>query len=169
MKYLPSTAAAISATFFSISPVLAQTATSQFGVNLTVQAECTLEAEDLNFGTTGLVATDIDAQADLTVECTGGAPFSVGLSGGGSGDTTARVLRNTNNDAVNYQLYQQETRTAIWGNTQNVDTLNVTAATGTPETHTIYGRVPAGQNVPVGSYSDTITATIWYGPNPSNP
>lgn len=162
MKFLLSTTAALTAVFFSIAPAAAQTATDTFDVSLTVEAQCTIAAQNLNFGTTGLIATNIDAQANLTVECTEGSPFSIGLNDGGSGSTAARVLTNGSN-TVNYQLYRDAAHTAVWGNTQGTDVLDVAAATGAPETHTIYGRVPAGQNAPVGAYADTITATIWYG------
>jgi len=35
-------------------------------------------------------------------------------------------------------------------------------AAGADEVITIYGQVPSHQNQPVGTYSDTVTATIWY-------
>ena len=35
-------------------------------------------------------------------------------------------------------------------------------ATGLNEDHVIYARIPSKQNVPVGDYADTVTATIWY-------
>lgn len=152
---------------FLAFPALAQTATDTFGVSLTVEAECTLSAEDLAFGSTGIVDTDIDAEANLTVQCTEGSPYAIGLSAGaGIGATeTARLLTHTTVPAntAAYQIFQETGRTTNWGNTEGVDTVDSTAATGADETVTVYGRVPGGQNVPSGEYGDTVTATIWYG------
>ena len=65
-------------------------------------------------------------------------------------------------DTVNYQLYSNAGYSTVWGNTVGADTVDSAGATGVNETHTIYARVPSHQNVPIGSYADTITATIWY-------
>ena len=152
---------------FLTFPALAQTASETIGVSLTVEAECTISAEDLAFGNTGIVSADIDAEADLTVQCTEGSPYAIGLgAGNGAGATVStRLLTHTTVPAntAAYQLFQETGRTTNWGNTEGVDTVDSVAATGADETVTVYGRVPGGQNVPAGAYGDTITATIWYG------
>jgi len=168
MNRIISAAAFIAAgTSLLVLPAVAQTATDTIGVSLTVEAECTVSAADLAFGSTGLVDTDIDAQTDLTVECTAGSPYAIGLgAGAGVGATVAARLLTHTTVAANtaaYGLYQEAARTTNWGNTEGVDTVDSAGATGAPETVTVYGRVPAGQNIATGAYADTITATIWYG------
>jgi spore coat protein U-like protein len=52
----------------------------------------------------------------------------------------------------------QPNNTTEWGSGAG-QTLAVTA-TGTTQTFTSNGKVPAQQNVTVGAYSDTVTATV---------
>ena len=65
-------------------------------------------------------------------------------------------------EALTYNLYLDASRTTIWG-----DGTGGTQAYSDPSakknqsvTVTIYGRIPAGQDVSAVSYSNTITATI---------
>ena len=58
-----------------------------------------------------------------------------------------------------YFLYQDSGEATVWGNTQATGV----AQTGTGNagtTLTVYGDITAGQNVPVGSYADTVVATV---------
>jgi spore coat protein U-like protein len=49
-----------------------------------------------------------------------------------------------------------------WGNTPGTDTPAAATASLTPSVLTVYGRVPAQQALPVGSYTDTVTITVSY-------
>ncbi|AHJ26880.1 Sigma-fimbriae tip adhesin [Nodularia spumigena CCY9414] len=53
-----------------------------------------------------------------------------------------------------YELYQDESRTIIWGNTDNT-ALSLTG-TGSASNVNLYIKIPAGQNVPAGNYQDTV-------------
>ena len=59
-----------------------------------------------------------------------------------------------------YALYQDSPRTTVWGNTAGTGLVH--AGDGASHAITVYGTVAAGQNVPVGSYSDTVVATITF-------
>jgi spore coat protein U-like protein len=61
--------------------------------------------------------------------------------------------------SLNYALYSDSARTLNWGETDGTDTVDSTG-TGANQSFTVYGRVAASQNVPQGSYSDTITITV---------
>jgi len=168
MKKFLSTAALITAGVLASSTAsFAQSSTDSFGVSLTVEDECSITAAGpLGFGTTGgIIDENVDALTTINVVCSAGSEFEVGLSAGANADeadtTTRAMISGTN--AVDYDLYTDAGRTDVWGNTQGDDTVAVEAATGATETLTVYGRVPAGQNVAAGAYDDTITATIWYG------
>ena len=63
--------------------------------------------------------------------------------------------------ALNYQLYSDSTRSAIWGNTPGSDTVTG-VGTGLTQDHTVFGAVPAAQSVPAEEYADTITVRIFY-------
>ena len=133
-------------------------------LGLTVIDECTIDTDDLDFGTTGIVSTNVDTTADITIECTKRTPYAIALSAGDNataGDVLTRKMKNADNDLVNYQLYSDNFST-VWGKTVGTDTVDSASAAGTLETHTIHARVPSHQNVPIGSYVDHVTATIWY-------
>ncbi len=168
MKRFLSAAAMIAAgSILFASASQAQTKTDAVGMTLTVEAECTVEAAPIDFGSIGLISAAVDATADLTVQCTKGSPYQVGLSkGAGVGaSTTIRKLTDTlaPTNLANYELYQDSDHNVPWGDTQGTDTVDVAAATGGTETIPIFASVLAGQSVAAGAYADTVTATIWYG------
>jgi spore coat protein U-like protein len=59
---------------------------------------------------------------------------------------------------LSYNLYSNSTRSNVWGNT--LATSLGTTGTGSVVGLIVYGSVPAAQNKPAGSYSDTVQATI---------
>jgi len=142
----------------------AATATTTFPVTATVLKACVVSANPLAFGnydpTSG---TPLDATTTLSVLCTVGTSFTVGLNAGtasGASVTTRRMVNGAN--TLSYALYQDSGRSTNWGNTPGTDTPAATTAPIAASSLTVYGRVTAGQNVPVGSYSDTITVTVNY-------
>jgi spore coat protein U-like protein len=62
---------------------------------------------------------------------------------------------------LNYGLFTDATRTTNWGETVGTDTVSGTG-TGATQIVTVYGRIPATQNVGIGGYVDTITATVTF-------
>lgn len=150
--------------FTGSNAALAATATDTMGVSATVVSACILDASDLAFGNYDPTsASAVDATTTVQVTCTTGTSFTVGLNAGlASGATvTTRKLQNGAN-LLAYQLYSNAGRTTNWGNTPGTDTPAATVATTTPTTLTVYGRLAALQNVPAGSYSDTVTVTVNY-------
>lgn len=142
----------------------AQTATSQFDVQMTITAECQVKsAGNISFGSAGIISSNVDATSAIVVRCTNGTSYNLGLDAGtGSGATAAnRLMTGPNARTISYKLYSDSARTAIWGNTAGS---NAAAGTGngTDETYSVYGRVSA-QNAPApGTYHDTITVTLTY-------
>ncbi len=58
---------------------------------------------------------------------------------------------------LRYELFSDPARTAVWNTTS---TVGGTATSIQPIPLTVYGRVPAGQGVGVGSYADAVQSTI---------
>ena len=56
-------------------------------------------------------------------------------------------------------MFRDAGRTQNWGNTVGTDTLAGTG-NGSSQTLTVYGRLPGSQTLNVGSYTDTVVATI---------
>lgn len=130
---------------------------------------CTVRATPVAFGSYNVFnASPLDATGTITVRCTGlgGSPVSydIKLSAGLSGSYAPRQMANGAN-RLNYNLYTAATRLNVWGD-GSAGTSFVSGSTtqSGSETinHTVYGRVPALQNVAVGSYSGNITVTLTF-------
>lgn len=136
--------------------------TDSFEVSATVLASCDVDASDLTFGNYDPVAaSNLDAETTLSVTCTNGTPYYVGMSlGNGSGASmaTRRMTKSGGSQTLNYVLYQDTQRSVLWGNT-GVDRLSGTG-NGSANTLHLYARVPMQQTAPAGAYTDTITVTV---------
>lgn len=147
-----------------LAPSPAQAACASLG-----SCTCTVTATPVSFGSYNPVATGTnDSAGTVRVICTLVASlagsFTVDLSTGTSNSYAARTLRGPGG-ALTYNLYTNAARSLVWGNgTGGTDrvTYSFTAALGVDQSFTVYGRIPAGQNVAPGLYSDTITVTVTY-------
>jgi spore coat protein U-like protein len=144
---------------------LAATTTTTFQVTANVNAQCSITAANLGFGPVDPIGADVDATTTLSVKCTKNSAYTVGLDAGTtSGATIAQRKMANGADTMNYNLYTDAARSAVWGNTAGSWASGTGAGMGTAQTLTVYGRVPTGQtNLAVGSYAETtITATVTY-------
>ncbi|HEV2271319.1 MAG TPA: spore coat U domain-containing protein [Steroidobacteraceae bacterium] len=162
---------ATSALFLAASSATqAGTATSSLSVTATVSANCTITTAPVAFGAYDPIVTNatnpLDGTGTVTVTCTNGSAVAVTLgqgtnAAGGSTDAApARQMKDAGTDLLAYTLYQDSGRTTVWGNT--VGTSVSDTGNGTAQSLTVYGAVAAGQNVPAGSYSDTVVATVTF-------
>ncbi|MDR5785386.1 spore coat U domain-containing protein [Caballeronia sp. LP003] len=148
-------------------PFAAQAATrsTTFAVTLTLQNDCQIAANPLNFGNSGVIAANVDQTTTLSVTCSNGAAYNVGLDAGSvAGSTiTNRLLAGTGTPAptVAYQLYRDAARTLVWGQTIGTDTVASTG-TGAAQTLTVYGRVAPQATPAAGTYSSSVTATVTF-------
>src|SRR5262249_32781666 len=110
----------------------------------------------------GILSSNKDAQGTLSVQCTTSLPYAVSLDGGTSGATnpTQRKMTFTTSNVV-YGLYQDAARSLPWGSTAGVNTVAGTGPART-QTLTVYGRVAPQTTPKVGTYTDTIIATVTY-------
>jgi spore coat protein U-like protein len=135
-----------------------------FTATATVAPNCrAYTTTDLDFGSIpGLITSNTDQTSMIGMTCTGRTAWNVGLNNGLNPNGNIRRMRlGATGNYVAYELYSNAGRTVRWGNTVNTDTIAGTG-TGTPQSLTVYGRVPATQTVPSGSYSDIITVTVTY-------
>lgn len=150
--------------YFCIQSSIAQVSTSQFTVQITITASCHISsATNLDFGSNGVIITNIDASSALTVQCTNSTPYNIGLnSGKGTGATvTNRLMTGPASSTIRYTLYTTSSRTLVWGNTVGTDTVTG-KGNGAQQVYTIYGRVAQQATPAPGVYTDTVTATINY-------
>ena len=145
------------------APVLAATATTTFTVTATVAAACTISATNLAFGAyVPTAALPTNGTSTVTTTCTLAAPYDIGLNAGtGTGATVAARKMTSGANLLTYSLYQDATHLVVWGNTIGTDTIAL-VGTGLAVPTTVFGQIPALQNASVGSYTDTITATVTF-------
>lgn len=130
---------------------------------------CTVSASSVAFGaynTLTSAPTDSTGQVDVTctmlVSLTGS--YEVRLSAGQSGTPAARVMRSGASQLA-YNLFVNASRSQVWGDgSQGSQTVaqGLQAIGYSRHTLTVYGRIPARQNVSAGTYSDAVTVTIFY-------
>jgi len=125
-------------------------------------AACTVSTTSVNFGAYDPKATGADnGTGSLIISCNKGSPGKnslIALSKGNSGSYGTRHLLSGAN-ILTYNLYGDSARTQIWGDGSGGSfTLGYTDS----DTFTVYGRIPALQNVPAGTYGDAITVTITF-------
>jgi spore coat protein U-like protein len=128
-------------------------------------AACTVSATGVNFGTYDVYATTpTDSTGTITYRC-GITDFDIQitLSPGTSGTYLGRELQQAaGTDRLQYNLYDAASRNTVWGDGTGGTTYysRHNPPNGRDVVVTIYGRIPAGQDVGVGIYADTIVATI---------
>ena len=127
----------------------------------TVAASCMVSASDLNFGSVGLLASEVTGSTSLAVTCTNGTAYTIGLNNGltGTGPTQRKMTNGA--ASVTYGLYRDSARTLPFGNTSGSNTYSGSGS-GVSQAVTVYGRVPPQTSPAPGAYSDTIVATVTY-------
>jgi spore coat protein U-like protein len=138
---------------------------SSFDVSMKIVANCVVSASALDFGQAqGVLLTGVNANSAISVTCSNTTPFNVGLSAGtGAGSSgTTRTMNGTgaNTATVAFNLFQSAGST-LWGDAQGTNTLGGTG-TGTAQSLTVYGQVPAQATPAPDTYKSTITATVYF-------
>jgi len=131
------------------------------------EAACSVSTTGVNFGAYDIfVSTPYDSTGTVTVKCDPAPPVDITIAIGPSGTSGAfipRQMRSASSpDRLNYNLFVNAGRSTVWGDgaagTSTVFLKNVKK--NRPGIVTIYGRIPPGQDVSVGAYSDSLTVTI---------
>jgi spore coat protein U domain-containing protein, fimbrial subunit CupE1/2/3/6 len=102
-----------------------------------------------------------DSAGNVSVNCDAATLYTITLSSG-SGTYALRAMSGPGM-SLNYNLFTDPTRVVVWGDGTTGAVAVPGASTGLAVTnHAVYGRIPARQNVPVGSYSDTVIVTVTF-------
>lgn len=124
---------------------------------------CLVTAQDLDFGVHNNFSTaPTEAVARISVRCDGTAPVPVTLTIGNgqhSSGLTPRQMRHTHlADHVGYLLFTDASMSMIWGDgTRGSVPIVKSMAPGALVEIPIYGRIPPGQDMSVGRYTDRLT------------
>jgi spore coat protein U-like protein len=150
----------------------AGTATGTLSVTASVAQNCKISSSaTLAFGAYDPIVANatvaLDQSTTMNVTCTSGAT-SIRLDMGATGNTgcsatTTRCMKNGSN-LLSYELYKDSNHTTVWstGSTGGLTLSPTSWGASNPDTVTIYGEIPAGQDAAVssGNYTDSITATV---------
>lgn len=133
---------------------------------------CVAQTGAVAFGTydpAALLSDDTTGYVEMKCTCTGldclAFGYSIGLDSGASGNVSDRRLRKTGQTSggIMYGLYRDLTRLLPWDNGSNkLSGSYLLSGFGTFQRTLIYGRIPAGQVVSSGGYSDTVGVTITF-------
>jgi spore coat protein U-like protein len=171
------TALALASLFsFALAPAHAGTSTQNLSVTASVAANCTISTSAVAFGAYDPVVTNattaLNGSGSVAIACTKGSAPSITLDLGAnaSGSQRNMLITGGGSDVLAYQLYQPPNTTpgtacsfpgsTVWG-TSVAQTFTPTApSTKASRTYNVCGTVAAGQDVSVGSYQDTVVATV---------
>jgi spore coat protein U-like protein len=156
----------------AVGTASAATSTGTFQVTASVANSCVVTAaNNIAFGAYDPANTNnttaLDGAGSVTVRCTRGSNAAIALdqglaaAGASSCTTPLRQMSDGGTSRLRYDLYSDSGRSTTWGcaTTNDVDHLFTSLA---PVTFDTFGRVPAGQDVPAGSYADTVTVTVTF-------
>jgi spore coat protein U-like protein len=162
-----SAAVALAAVTAFAAPALAATAQSNFNVTASVTNNCTITSTTLAFGAYDPISANatvaLDAAGSVDVACTKGAAPTIGLNAGNnsaSAVATTRAMSNGAGGFLSYEIFQNGGRTTVWGNSGAGLLTTVPAPSKAVRSFPTFGRIPAGQDVDAGAYTDTVTATV---------
>ena len=126
-------------------------------------ATCTLSSVSSPYfgGYDVFSASPLATTGSVTFNCDAGSPISISLSRGGATSFFPRRMTHGSWSLL-YNLFTDAAHTTVWGDGSGgtATYTNGSPPNGSNVTVTIFGRIPALQNVGAGSYVDTITATI---------
>lgn len=128
------------------------------------EAACTLSATAVAFGAYDVYQVGpTDSTGTITYRC-GNSDHNIriAISTGTSGTFTNRTLKNGSENLLYNLFYGGFTQ--VWGDGTGSTT---TYFENNPPNNvdvvlTVYGRIPAGQDVGIGSYTDTVVVTLEY-------
>lgn len=143
-----------------------------FNVTATVGNSCIVTStSDIAFGAydpaDANFSTALDGSGSVSVRCTRGTVANVALNqglnpNGGSCAAPARQMSDGGTERLAYDIYQNAARTTAWGCDTANDQSFTSTASNVATTLTTYGRIPAGQDVAAGSFTDTVIVAVTF-------
>ena len=147
---------------------------NNFVVTAKVDPSCVVTGDtDIDFGTydpaVANFGTNDTASGSISVRCTKGTNISIGieqgqnaLAGGACSATPARRMKEAASaNFINYNILQSSGG-ATWGCGGTSEATRTAGASNTIETFTTFGVIPAAQDVPAGTYSDTVNYIVTF-------
>jgi spore coat protein U-like protein len=137
--------------------------TANLNVSVSVTAACAIQSVNNTTWSTidgNFITAANSSSGGVTVLCTNGTPYSIGLDNGQNYNGTSRTLSDGNSHSIAYGVYQDSGFTTAWGDIGSGSELTGSGS-GSNQAATIYAQIPAGQAaVPAGNFSDVVVVTL---------
>lgn len=130
---------------------------------------CTVSATGISFGPYDVFnAYPLDSTGTISVDCNDSPPPKVSVSIGVSSVSGSFAPRQMQHSSLpemkmTYNLFTDSSMATVWGDGSPGTATVITQKIKKPDppvVTTVYARIPAGQNLPVGMYNDLLTITI---------
>lgn len=161
---------------FISSPAFAGVGTGTFTAQTQVNANCTLSTSAVAFGSYNPIGanqtSDLNSIGTITIACVKGTAPTIGLGLGANASGTSRRMQDTTvpGNYLPYELYLPSGTApnaacsfpgaTVWG-TSGANLFTPGAAANTSaRTYNVCGTIAAGLNPAIGSYQDTVVATV---------
>lgn len=149
----------------AVQPVVSDAAkTASLTITAAIRPDCVLTATgSIEFGKYDVAARSNHGSLDVTadairVACTrGSVGVTIGLGDGENGRAGHRGMAGPGASTVAYDIYTTPERATVWN---QVDTVTYLPQTSRAVSVPLYGRIPAGQSVPAGRYTDILLAMV---------
>ncbi|WP_032115610.1 spore coat U domain-containing protein [Candidatus Arsenophonus nilaparvatae] len=136
-------------------------------VSLIVTNDCsTITAPNINFGSAPLISSFPNVSQTISITCTKGSLYNVGIDNGQHAVNSVRNMANGSN-LISYDIYQGNTTTTRWGSSgsQLWSSANSTtiSADQLTRTYNYLAQILTGQNTPTsGNYTDQLTVSVTF-------
>ena len=137
-------------------------ATNQFQASVSPISSCSVSAAPLIFLIPVPTNINVDSTSTITVKCPPQTAFTIDIDTGlYSNGINRRVFNPGYNAYINYDVYKDPPRSAIWGTGGVKNVAGNSGLTGVALL-TVYGRVASVKTLQSGSYNDTLTVTVTF-------
>jgi spore coat protein U-like protein len=126
-------------------------------------ASCSfISVTDVGFGTYNVfdALPNTSGVGSITIKCQGGPGYAydITLSTGQSHSFASRLMKSGAN-SLSYNIYTSATRSIVWGD-GTAGSSTQSAYKNNTTTLSLFGQIPAGQDVANGIYTDNLIATV---------
>ena len=136
-------------------------------LSVPAHAACTISATPFSFLPYDSLSTNpTDSTGSISIACNEAPPpdvtVQIGRSATSSGFAPRSMKHSSLPDLLHYNLFTSAAMNTIWGDGTGgtPDSAYRKSPKNKPEVVTIYGRMPAGQDISAGTYSDSLVVTI---------
>jgi spore coat protein U-like protein len=163
-------AAAVAAhAFAGVAAAQSSPQTANLSVTASVAANCTVSTSPVNFGSYNpLSAATVTATGQVLLRCTRGTIPAVALDNGGNAAGGQRRMAN-GGEFLAYNLMRPtgndagDACPAAGAGTSWSSAFTLTSAPSSAQrTFNVCGQLPGAQDVPAGTYTDTVVATVTF-------